>query len=104
MPVPRTQETSPASSRAAMIAPKLRSKRCCGTTPSRPRVSLLAALALHAAAQSGDCERDPSSIVPRGFERCLDETHAGDAVGDTGHQQRRRIGHTLFYARPDLFG
>jgi hypothetical protein len=28
-----------------MIAPKLRSKRCCGTTPSRPRLSLLAGLA-----------------------------------------------------------
>jgi hypothetical protein len=91
------------SDKLQMIAPKLRSKRCRGRAPSRPRVSLLAVLALHAAALSGDCERDPSSIAPRGFEHPLDETHAGDAVGNIGHQQRQRIGGTVFYSSCDLF-
>ena len=40
----------------------------------------------------------------RRFEYALDETHAGDTFGDTGHQQRRRIGGTVFDACRNLLG
>jgi hypothetical protein len=53
--------------------------------PSRVRCSTLTL----------DRERHPCGVTLRGFEHTFDETHAGNAVGNVGHEQRHPVRGTV---------